>query len=169
MNINSFFSIIVCATLFIRCENDTTSSNNTGTIDTVNADFNKEITSGTCFAGIAFYEKEDVLINTDSAYRAFEDSIRMSHVNKNCDTAHLPSIDFNDFTLLGKLTSGGGCNADYSRYIIKNDQTKTYTYHIKVEYDGLCEMLIFNWNWAIVPEIPENYKVVFEVDEIKNQ
>jgi hypothetical protein len=73
------------------------------------------------------------------------------------------SIDFNKYTLLGKYASEG-CEVTFQRNVTKNDSEKKYYYKIIVHQCGLC---LTNWesmNWVLVPKIPDDYSVEFEVE-----
>ena len=80
-----------------------------------------------------------------------------------CQDFKLPSIDFSQFILLGKYTEGGGCSIDFVRKIYRDDVNKEVIYSIKVIEEGFCKKMGMSMNWALVPKIPSNYKVRFEV------
>jgi hypothetical protein len=155
--------VVVCT--ISSCEDNDGNNHQTNDVDTVNANFNVDIINDPCFYGINFYSYDEIIIYNNEDYATFEDSIKIETYGKECDTANLPPINFNKYTLLGKYTSGSGCSAYYERSIIKYPVDKTYIYTISVKYSGLCEMLIGSWNWALVPRIPYNYKITFKVNE----
>ena len=80
-----------------------------------------------------------------------------------CDTSELPEIDFSKYTLLSKLTQGGGCTATYQRKILNDTKNRKIIYEIAVDYEGKCEMLIGNWNFVFVPKTPDDYSVDFQI------
>ncbi len=116
-----------------------------------------------CFDVIANTEKDEFVIREEDAFKAYVDSIRIYPVNQNCDTASLPEIDFTEYTLLGKYTSGGGCDVKYERKVYKDEINKRIIYEIDVKYIGLCDMLITSKNWVLIPKMPENYTFEFRV------
>lgn len=73
------------------------------------------------------------------------------------------TIDFNQYTLLGKYTREN-CKATFERDVRKNDAQKEYFYKIKVHQCGTCETNWESMNWVLVPKIPEDYSVSFIVD-----
>ncbi len=82
-----------------------------------------------------------------------------------CANFTLPSIDFSEKTLLGKYTTGTGCTIDFERHVYRNDDAKTVTYVITVIEEGNCEMLGMSMNWITIPKIPQDYKVIFDVEK----
>ena len=75
----------------------------------------------------------------------------------------MPSIDFSQYTLLGKYTQGGGCSINFARKVYIDDTNKKIIYSVRVIEEGACEMLGMSMNWALVPKIPSDYIVEFEV------
>lgn len=118
---------------------------------------------GTCFSG--FYDEgySEVIIKNEEAYQDFGNTVRIHPYNLNCDTADLPMIDFNKYSLIGKYTSGGGCSVSYTRQVFRDEKNKKYIYEISAEYSGTCRMLIININWALIPKIPKGYTIEFRV------
>jgi len=93
---------------------------------------------------------------------------RIKEVTENCETASLPIIDFTKYDLISKITRGGCCRDKYKRKVMSDPKLKKITYVIDVEYEGKCEMLCGNFNWAKIPKIPEDYSLEFVVIESKN-
>jgi len=116
----------------------------------------------TCFYGSVSSKYNEYVFRNQSEFQVFGDSIRIHPANLDCDTAKLPDIDFNKYTVLINKTSGTGCSVVYNRTIIKDTQKKKIIYKISAEYSGNCKMLIGNRNWAFVPKIPDDYKVEFQ-------
>lgn len=116
-----------------------------------------------CFDVFAYSEKDEFVFNEENTFKAYVDSIRIYPVNLNCDTASVPEIDFADYSLLGKYTSGGGCDVKYERKVFKDEINKRIIYEIDVKYIGTCEMLITSRNWVLIPKMPENYSFEFKV------
>ncbi|MDR0604903.1 MAG: hypothetical protein LBG80_11435 [Bacteroidales bacterium] len=74
-------------------------------------------------------------------------------------------IDFSQYTLLGKYTSGGGCKVNFERNVSKNMLDKQMIYSIQVKQYGLCEMLVESMNWVLISKLSNDYSVVFTVKE----
>ena len=122
---------------------------------------------GACFSGMPSGIDTEVNITNNESYLEYFNKKRIHPVNLNCDTAKLPEIDFNKYSLIGKYTEGGGCDVSYDREIINNKRKNKIVYTINVEYTGLCDMLITNMNWALIPKLKKNYDVEFIVEEVK--
>jgi hypothetical protein len=74
------------------------------------------------------------------------------------------TIDFNQYTVLGKF-AGGKCYVIFERNVFRDDTKKQVIYHIIVHQCGWCDLNNTDMNWVLVPKIPDNYEVVFEVKE----
>lgn len=107
-------------------------------------------------------ENSEFIIYNDEQYQQLMEYKSRSSV---CDDFTLPSIDFEEYTLLGKYAKGGGCSINFGHYIWKDDEKKEISYRIKVIEKGACEKLGMSMNWILIPKIQEGYKVVFEVTE----
>lgn len=73
------------------------------------------------------------------------------------------TIDFNQYTLLGKYAREN-CKVTFDRNITKNDAQKKYLYNIKVHQCGTCEINWESMNWVLVPKIPDDYTVSFNLE-----
>ncbi len=118
-----------------------------------------------CFWGSPGREYDEIVFVSNEEFNLFANAIRIYLLNLNCDTAVIPNIDFDTFSLLGKYTSGGGCEVEYVRKVYNNINDKTIIYEIDVEYIGGCAMLITNRNWVLIPKLSNNYIVEFVVHE----
>lgn len=78
------------------------------------------------------------------------------------DIETVEEIDFSNYTLLG-LTASGTCNAIFKRDVSRNNATKKVIYSIEVMECGTCKKLKLSYNWVLVPKIPNDYEVLFEV------
>jgi len=114
-------------------------------------------------------EGEEFVIRDNEQLLQLADTFRQASYGADCDTAQLPSIDFDKYTLIFMQTNGGGCSADFDRKVFKDEENKNIIYEISVTYQGLCEMYITNKNWALVPKVPDDYSVVFKLVESVNQ
>ncbi|MBW8051870.1 MAG: hypothetical protein FVQ77_16345 [Cytophagales bacterium] len=111
--------------------------------------------------GCCFYDSIEYIINNDSTYQAvFQPFIDYD------STYILFDIDFIKYTLLGKYMEGT-CSEDfYSKKICKNDANKQYRYTVKLTGKGpICEMLFHTMNWVIVPKVPDDYYVKFDISD----
>ena len=82
----------------------------------------------------------------------------------NCNLTQVP-VDFQQFSILGKSVSGGCKLRVITREVQINHQAKKYTYTIKFKDCGLCKSLGTIFNAVLVPSIPQDYDVVFDVIE----
>jgi hypothetical protein len=93
------------------------------------------------------------------------DSENMYHLQVSFDNGNTyTDIDFNQYTLLGKYASGA-CRVIFERNVSKNLEQKQIVYIISVLQCGICKTNWESMNWVLVPKIPDNYEVVFEVKE----
>ena len=106
----------------------------------------------------------EVVITDNESYLEYFNQKRVYPYNSDCDTAELPAIDFGTYSLIGKYTEGGGCDADFRREIIDYQREKKIVYTIKVKYTGSCKMLITCMNWALIPRLKNGYEVEFKVE-----
>lgn len=118
----------------------------------------------TCFYGTSDPKYDEFVFRDNQEYQDFGNSVRIYPAYIDCDTARLTEIDFNKYTLMSKITSGGGCSATYVRKILKDTENKKIIYLISVDYEGDCMMAIGSRNWAYVPKIPDEYDVVILVN-----
>ena len=118
---------------------------------------------GICFSGTPAGLDTEVIITDNESYLEYFNQKRIHPYNLNCDTAELPKIDFDKYSLIGKYTEGGGCEVSYNREIIDNKTKNKIVYTIDVEYSGSCLMLITNMNWALIPKLKKDYNVEFIV------
>ena len=81
-----------------------------------------------------------------------------------CDSSSLPDIDFSQNTLLGQYATGG-CEVKFIREVTNNSADNEYFYEITVRDCGACERLRYSMNWVIVPKLPENYNVRFNIKQ----
>ena len=72
-----------------------------------------------------------------------------------------PEIDFSQHSLLGFWVTGGGCDVKYIREVTRKDDAKKYVYRIKVKECGSCDMLRYDANLVLVPQVPDDYSVEF--------
>ncbi|MEM5871494.1 MAG: hypothetical protein QW051_01335 [Candidatus Aenigmatarchaeota archaeon] len=119
-------------------------------------DMNEQLT---CIDSFELRDGE-FIINSDQEYQVLLD---YKSPSPGCENFHLPSIDFSQYTLLGKYAEGGGCSIVFVRKIYKDESNKEITYSIKVEGKGYCEKLGMSMNWALIPKVPSDYNVKFEV------
>lgn len=75
-----------------------------------------------------------------------------------------PNLDFNVYSVIGKTVTGD-CNIKIRRELDIDHQNKQYIYTIRFKDRGLCKKMALNHNLVIVPKIPNDYTVVFKVEE----
>jgi hypothetical protein len=103
---------------------------------------------------------DEFILNSEQEYQSL---LNYSFLGTRCENYQLPSIDFSQYTLLGKYTQGGGCTIDFVRKIYKDESDKKITYSIKVDGKGFCKKLGMSMNWVLIPKFPSDYTVEFEV------
>ena len=109
-----------------------------------------------CFPDSA---QDNYIIRDESTYRLMFNSSPTS-----LPTCSLPTIDFNNFDLLGLPAEGSGCDIKYIRNVKRVENKQKYEYSVKVRTCGLCKMLGTSDNWILVPKIPEGWSISFEVE-----
>lgn len=72
-------------------------------------------------------------------------------------------IDFEKYSMLGRQTEFQ-CNAKFIREVKIDHNTKEYNYSITIKECGVCKSLGVSDNLVLVPTVPLDYSVKFEVD-----
>ena len=104
---------------------------------------------------------DSFVINSQDEYKKLQ-SDAMQFFNCKWDTKP-PEIDFSQKTLLGKYAQGGGCSIDFKKKVYRDDSNKKIIYSIYVIEKGGCAKVGFDGNWILIPKIPSDYNVEFEV------
>jgi hypothetical protein len=113
-----------------------------------------------------FEEPYGEFIFTDrDTFLALVDTMRISSSRFDCDTAIAPNIDFENFVLLGKYASGGGCNIKFKQRVYRDITNQQLIYQIDVKATGWCDMLGYSNNWVLIPKPLFYEDVIFSVDE----
>ena len=107
----------------------------------------------TAFTGLGF--RDEYVIKSDSA-NTINARVRFNN-------GSLDSINFNDYSLLGKWADGD-CSVRIERDVEKKSSEKKLIYTIKVNECGNCKVLEGSMNWVLVPKIPNDYVVEFIVN-----
>ncbi len=102
---------------------------------------------------------KEFIVTTEAEY---QNLINYRSPFSKCTNFVLPPIDFSQKTLLGKYASGG-CSVYFAKKVYKNDSNKKIIYVIDVIEQGACESMIFSSNWILIPKIPSDYTVEFQV------
>lgn len=75
-------------------------------------------------------------------------------------------IDFSAFTLLGVVTSSGGCQPPEVSHSVKySKQSDEYFYELKVKVNGLCEPNHLIEIWCTIAKISDSSTVAFSKQE----
>jgi hypothetical protein len=104
---------------------------------------------------------EELIITSQEEYEKLLEYI--SEISS-CQGFVLPYIDFSENTLLGKRAYGSGCSITFERHVYEDIENKKITYSVTVVEEGCCEMIQMSMNWIIIPKIPSDFIIVFEVD-----
>lgn len=101
---------------------------------------------------------------SDSAYARLVRQVFYSFLPfKGTDSCNHPSINFNEFILLGLSAHGGGCRIpDYEIDVFQDDLNKEMIYKIKIIQFGYCSMAILKNKWVVVPKVPGTYRIIFQ-------
>jgi hypothetical protein len=75
-----------------------------------------------------------------------------------------PEVDFSQYTVLGNHASGTGCTVSFEKHVFREDTEKKITYHLSVVEEGACEKVEYSRNLILVPRIPLEYQVLFNVE-----
>ncbi|PLX15650.1 MAG: hypothetical protein C0599_16455 [Salinivirgaceae bacterium] len=118
-----------------------------------------------CSFAFSFQSGDSFIINDTASFNALIDTIAYT----NCVNFDYPEIDFENYTLLGLFSEGGGCEASYDRSFTRNEDIQNYEYKVTVNYTGGCDMLIMHANWILVDKIPENAVVLFQLYQTSQQ
>lgn len=92
------------------------------------------------------------VINDDTTYQQTFGAL--------CNT--LPAIDFFSYTLLG-LEVSGSCETKFIREVMRSNDGAHYK--VTVKSCGTCKKMSYSYNWVLIPKIPDNAVVTFEVKE----
>lgn len=143
-------------------------SENTYQIETPVFLRNNEIFNSTnCFSIGNIDATNGFVINDSETYKAYEDSMRIYLSNNDCDTATLVNFDFNKSTLIG-IKVGYSASDSLSREIIVDNENQEIKYKIDIAIGVNPEHYLIYYldlNLALIEKIPEDYDVVFQVNE----
>lgn len=103
-------------------------------------------------------EQQEFIIANDSTFE--QDFTNSLTGQLNCT---LPVIDFNNNSLLGLFTTGS-CEVKYIREVTRNESEENYHYKVVVKSCGTCKKESYSFNWVTVPKIPEDWDVIFEIE-----
>lgn len=113
----------------------------------------QNIDFGTCIP-INLPEQE-YIITSDSLYQ-------LLLVNSVCQNYSLPTIDFTQYTLLGKFASGK-CKVTFKQAVVKDELSLQYIYTVHVFDKGICKKEGLSMNWVLVPKLPIGWSVIFKI------
>lgn len=123
----------------------------------------QELDLSICLSSVLDYETDNEFIfKEDSTYNNFL-SLHKEEIEQNCVSYQFPEIDFTSYSLLGKLTMAEGKIKYYKREVIIDDENSNYIYNITVYTKSFNKIQAVDYNWVLVPKIPENYLVEFNV------
>ena len=93
----------------------------------------------------------------------YQELIQERSPHPNCGFYELPSIDFSEYTLIGYVSSIGGCKTPEISHEIKRINND-YRVNIDIIQYGRCKRGNPIKLWCLVPKIDENATVEFAVD-----
>jgi hypothetical protein len=149
--------LFLCGILFasFSCTKEKANSQNSPLSTSFLNDFGK------CFLFIDI--KTGYVINDDSSYQSIGESNKNIY-SADCTPIILPAIDFNSYTLLGIQTGMSECDS-LIREVTVDTSSKKYIYEINIKrYRETCSQILkLSMNWVLVPKLPSEYKVDFNV------
>ena len=124
-----------------------------------------------CFSPTFLKKNTGIVITNEIKYNMYADSMRLNPFNPdgNCNTATLVNIDFSKYSLIGISTSYGGCDT-LKRNILHDEKNNKLIYEIDIKEhtgEGCFYFLIVDLNVALIPKLPDDYKVDFSVKRYK--
>jgi len=129
---------------------------------------NSEIfNSVTCFSIGNIDATKGFVIDNSETYKVYEDSMRIYPINNDCDTATLVNIDFIKSTLIG-IKIGYGPSDSLTRQIIVDNENHKIKFNIDIALGVKPDHSLIYYldlNLALIDKIPEDYDVVFQVNE----
>jgi len=160
--------IIITLVLISGCRKDNDTIDQFS--DAIYLENNELFNYQTCFSISNINTNSGFIITDDNTYTKYADSMRIHPINSSvdCDTATLINIDFNKYSLIGITTGYGACDT-IQRNILYDEKNRKIIYNIDIkEYTGGCILIyILSLNLALIPKIPDDYKVEFTVNRYK--
>lgn len=111
--------------------------------------------------GFLTYNKGLVFTNAKQ-FNNYKDSVRNEINYLNIDTATIPYIDFSKYSLIGYPVNGQ-CEFEKTIKVYKDSVNNQYIYDLTIQSVGDCKKLVSSHNWVLVPALPINYKVYFDI------
>lgn len=105
--------------------------------------------------------EDEIIISDTTTYIA---QLHQKVFNQLCLQYEIPSIDFSQKTLIGKVVEAIGCDPTYEHEVLADVSEKMYIYRIIAHQNGACQDTFVQRNWVIVPKLPDAYTVSFEVN-----
>lgn len=123
----------------------------------------QEINLSECLNKVLDNETEtEFIIKNDSIFNQLIEK-HTDEIELLCINNDIPSIDFKKYSLLGKFTEADGKIRYYERSVTEDRVNKKYIYSIIIHAKGFRKILAIDYNWVLVPKIPDNYTVEFKV------
>ncbi len=99
-------------------------------------------------------------INNDTTYHAL---FQVRSLHPACLNYSFPIIDFSQYSLLGIITSTGGCSSPKIEYSITKNSDNNYIYELNIEQQGLCKRGFGVRVWCLIPKIANNSIIDFNI------
>lgn len=142
--LKKLFIVLILSFSFYSCEKEKIEPG----IIVQNIDF------GTCIP--ADLPEQEYIITSDSVYQLLLN-------NSVCSNYTLPTIDFSQYTLLGKFASGK-CRVTFKPQVIKDESNMQYLFTVYVFDKGICKKEGISMNWVLVPKLPIGWSVNFKTE-----
>jgi hypothetical protein len=105
--------------------------------------------------------KSQLIVVNDQ--REYEQLLQFLSSHRNCGNFVLPTINFSQYTLLGKLVRGNGCGPALIRHMYKDNVHKKIVFSIYIDTherpESMCQAYVESMNWSLLPKIPSDYAV----------
>lgn len=92
----------------------------------------------------------------------YQKLIQQKSPHSDCSNYQLPSIDFNDYTLIGYVSGIAGCDfPKVNHNVIKTNNN--YLINIEIQQIGQCKRNNIIKIWCLIPKVEESASVKFNV------
>jgi|LGOV01.1.fsa_nt_gb hypothetical protein len=149
-------SILFIITFVFSCNK----SNNEDDCPSKNED--KGLIAGSIDFGTCIYslQEKTFIVQDSTEYISLQQIINDNRISE--DSCSYPSIDFNEYTLLGQFADATGCTINFNRNVVADSLSKKIDYIIIPQGCGACEMHGYSYNFILVhPKITNDYEILF--------
>lgn len=117
----------------------------------------EEITLGCMILGRETQGEYVIKNNTD-----YQKLIQQKSPHSDCSNYQLPAIDFYDYTLIGYVSSVGGCDEPKVTHNVTKINNN-YVVNVEIQQIGMCQRNNSIKTWCLIPKVQDNATVKFNV------